>query len=89
MLCGLFGPSSGTAYVNGLNIRNSMDEIHLSMGLCPQFDILFDDLTCREHLLFYARIKGIPISQEAAHVERLLNAVGLSKKNLKNRSPLV
>jgi len=88
MLTGLFGPSGGTAYVNGLDIRNQMDEIHLSMGLCPQFDILFDDLTCREHLLLYSRIKGIPWAKEGEHVEQLLKMVGLSSSDLKGRSPL-
>jgi ABC-type multidrug transport system ATPase subunit len=88
MLCGLFSPSSGTAFVNGYDIRTNMDDIHLSMGLCPQFDILFGDLTCREHLLFYARIKGVPISQERQHVEELLRAVGLDGGTLNRKSPL-
>ena len=29
------------------------------LGLCPQFDCLWEDLTVQEHLLLYARIKGI------------------------------
>ena len=29
------------------------------IGYCPQFDALFDELTAREHLLLYARIKGV------------------------------
>ena len=89
MLCGLFGPTAGTAFVNGYDITYEMDAIRMSMGLCPQFDILFDDLTCREHLLFYARIKGMPIAQEKQHVEELLTMVGLSANDLKGRSPLV
>ena len=27
-------------------------------GVCPQFDLLWPDLTAREHLQLYARIKG-------------------------------
>ena len=37
------------------------------MGFCPQFDSIFDLLTAREHLMLYARIKGI--------VEKDLNRV--------------
>ena len=29
------------------------------VGYCPQFDAFFDTMTVREHLEFYARIKGI------------------------------
>jgi len=34
------------------------------MGVCPQFDILWPDLTVEEHLLFYARLKGISPNDE-------------------------
>ena len=29
------------------------------MGVCPQHDVLWSDLTAREHLLFYGRLKGL------------------------------
>jgi ATP-binding cassette subfamily A (ABC1) protein 1/ATP-binding cassette subfamily A (ABC1) protein 3 len=28
------------------------------MGVCPQFDVLWPELSGREHLLLYGRIKG-------------------------------
>ena len=28
------------------------------MGVCPQFDILWDELTIREHLTLFSRIKS-------------------------------
>ena len=37
-MIGLSIPSSGTAYVEGLDIRKDMDQIHLYMGVCPQFE---------------------------------------------------
>lgn len=37
-MIGLSIPSSGTAYVEGLDIRKDMDQIHLLMGVCPQFE---------------------------------------------------
>ena len=30
-----------------------------SMGVCPQHDTLFDELTVREHLTFFAGLKGV------------------------------
>ena len=35
-----------------------MDTIRKSLGVCPQHNVLFDELTVNEHLWFYARLKG-------------------------------
>lgn len=32
-------------------------------GICPQQDILYDELTCFEHLELYSSIKGIQKDQ--------------------------
>ena len=54
---GLYTPTSGTAIINGYDIRSNMDQIRHSLGICPQHNILFDRLTVREHLKFFARLK--------------------------------
>nr|GEV78910.1 ABC transporter A family member 7 [Tanacetum cinerariifolium] len=59
MMIGLIKPSSGTAYVQGLDIRSNMDQIYANMGVCPQHDLLWETLTGREHLLFYGRLKNL------------------------------
>jgi ABC-type multidrug transport system ATPase subunit len=47
------------------------------MGVCPQFDTLWMDLTCEETLLFYARLKGVAAKDENEHVLQSLTMVGL------------
>jgi len=47
--------------------------------VCPQHDILWDDLTIEEHLLFYARIKGIPPEKEQEAVQKAMDTVSLTK----------
>lgn len=42
ILTGLFPPSTGTAIINGMDIRYQMDGIRQQLGLCPQHNILFD-----------------------------------------------
>lgn len=37
-------------------------------GICPQHNILYDELTCREHLILFAGIKGVPVGQITANV---------------------
>ncbi|KAM9165595.1 ATP-binding cassette sub-family A member 13 [Pangshura tecta] len=58
MLTGLYSPSSGTIIINGRDIRTDLDAIRMEMGVCPQYDVLFDTLTVREHLLFYGSVKA-------------------------------
>ena len=48
------------------------------MGVCPQFNILWDSMTVREHMLFYARLKGVTISHESEHVDHMLSDLGLT-----------
>ncbi len=59
MLTGMFSPTSGTAFLNKHDIRSDIDLARKSLGLCPQHNILFDDLTVREHLIFFCRLKGV------------------------------
>ncbi|XAR65460.1 Sulfate-transporting ATPase [Bertholletia excelsa] len=77
MMIGLIKPSSGAAYVNGLEIRTQMDKIYTSMGVCPQHDLLWETLTGREHLLFYGRLKNLKGAALTQAVEESLKSVNL------------
>ncbi|CAI9112239.1 OLC1v1012658C1 [Oldenlandia corymbosa var. corymbosa] len=77
MMTGLIKPSSGTAYVGGLDIRNQMSSIYTSMGVCPQHDLLWETLTGREHLLFYGRLKNLKGAALTQAVEDSLKSVNL------------
>ncbi|KAL6969076.1 Phospholipid-transporting ATPase abca7 [Sarracenia purpurea var. burkii] len=77
MMIGLIKPSSGMAYVQGLDIRTQMNEIYTSMGVCPQHDLLWENLTGREHLLFYGRLKNLKGSALYQAVEDSLKSVNL------------
>lgn len=52
-------PTTGTAILNKHDIRTDIDLARQSLGLCPQHNILFDELTVREHLIFFCRLKGV------------------------------
>ena len=52
-----------------------MSDIHHHLGVCPQFDIQYPELTAEEHLLFYARLKGVKIGKATAVVKRALKQV--------------
>ena len=44
-------------YGDVLSAAGGMDRIRANMGVCPQFDILWGELTGREHMLLYGSIK--------------------------------
>ncbi|KAJ4824172.1 hypothetical protein Tsubulata_011903 [Turnera subulata] len=77
MMIGLTQPSSGTAYIEGMDIRTNMDWIYTSMGVCPQHDLLWETLTGREHLLFYGRLKNLKGAELEQAVEESLKSVNL------------
>lgn len=56
MFLGMLNMTSGSIRINGKDTRNNMDEIRKSLGLCPQHNLLFTDLTVGEHLLFFAKV---------------------------------
>ncbi|ORY27578.1 hypothetical protein BCR33DRAFT_725456, partial [Rhizoclosmatium globosum] len=59
ILTGIYPASFGNALLAGFDIKADASEICKVMGICPQFDILWEELTIEEHLYFYARLKGI------------------------------
>ncbi|KAF9911846.1 hypothetical protein EC991_002149 [Linnemannia zychae] len=79
LLTGLYEPSRGVASVAGANIRTEMSLVHSRMGVCPQHDILWGDLTIADHLLFYSRLRGVPPSLEQQSVDYAIASVSLTK----------
>eukprot|EP01130_Rhizamoeba_saxonica_P016314 TRINITY_DN7523_c0_g1_i1.p1 TRINITY_DN7523_c0_g1~~TRINITY_DN7523_c0_g1_i1.p1 ORF type:complete len:975 (-),score=216.56 TRINITY_DN7523_c0_g1_i1:41-2965(-) len=77
MLCGYLRPSTGSAEILGLDLQSKVDEIHLEMGVCPQDNVLWDDLTGPEHLEFYGRLKGLKGSHLKQRIKVRLQEVNL------------
>lgn len=51
-----------------------------SLGLCPQHDILFDELTVEEHLDFFCKLKGYPSHLVRVETDRMVKALQLENK---------
>jgi len=85
MMVGFLTPSGGTAFIEGLDILNQMNEIYPMMGVCPQHDLLWDTMTAREHLLFYGRLKGLCKNDLREAADKALKSVNLFNNNVGNK----
>ena len=59
MLTGMVVPTSSYVVVNGNNLINDMSKVRKNIGICLQHDYLFPLLTVKEHVEFFATVKGI------------------------------
>ncbi|KAI9916016.1 hypothetical protein PsorP6_007033 [Peronosclerospora sorghi] len=80
MLTGLIPPTSGDATLYGRSIQERSNELRQIMGVCPQHDVLFNELTVEEHLLLFGTMKRVPSESLQAEVERMIREVGLVEK---------
>jgi ATP-binding cassette subfamily A (ABC1) protein 3 len=58
MLIGLIDPTEGSATFDGYEIFKDMNRLREDLGVCPQHNILFSELTVREHLEIFCALKG-------------------------------
>ncbi|KAI4319131.1 hypothetical protein MLD38_032767 [Melastoma candidum] len=80
-LTGIMPVTAGDALIYGYSIRSSvgMSNIRKIIGVCPQFDILWDLLSGEEHLYLFATIKGLPSASVKPVVEKSLADVRLTE----------
>ncbi|VDK64160.1 unnamed protein product [Onchocerca ochengi] len=77
ILTGLLQSTSGAVFVYGLNFQKYMRTIRSFIGICPQYNILFDKLTVTEQLKFYGALKGIPENRLNDEVYETVENLGL------------
>jgi ABC-type sugar transport system ATPase subunit len=68
----MMNQTSGDAVINGLSIKTEMSAIRANLGICPQFDVLWPNLTVKEHLTLYASFAGMPKHMIPSEVGGLL-----------------
>ena len=80
MLTGTLSPTSGTAWIRGKNIHTNMPEIRRDLGVCPQHNALYPELTVMQHLTMFATFKGVAGRDVRAAAEKMIQEVGLTEK---------
>ncbi|XP_073516410.1 ABC-type organic anion transporter ABCA8-like isoform X4 [Phyllobates terribilis] len=80
ILSGMSASTSGSAAIYNHQLSNIQDleGIQRRIGFCPQSDIKFDQLTVREHLELFSRIKGVAARDVASEVGRILSDLDMT-----------
>jgi ABC-type multidrug transport system ATPase subunit len=77
IMYGVSPPTAGEAFIFGMNVRTQMGEIRKILGVCPQFDILFSDMSAKEHIELFCGIKGIARTEMLQVMEERLKHMKL------------
>ncbi|KAI8419769.1 LOW QUALITY PROTEIN: hypothetical protein MSG28_008435, partial [Choristoneura fumiferana] len=80
IISGLIGASAGTVLVNGMDTSLSREEVRSQLGLCPQHNLHFADLTVKEHVVFFGLLKGGKWSQVKEDSRELLKLLNMLDK---------
>ncbi len=80
LLVGLLTPTRGKAIVLGKDVTKDINYIRERVALLPQEAGIYERLTARENLVYYGGFYGIPEEELHKRADRLLDLVGLRKK---------
>jgi ABC-type multidrug transport system ATPase subunit len=73
----LLNPTARDIRLLNHSILSDSSPIHRYVGVCPQFDVLWDEFTVQEHLTFQCRQKGLQGPAVYSEVQRVANLVSL------------
>src|SRR5512138_1367226 len=80
MLCGLMKPTEGTARLMGIDVSTDPEGVKPHIGYMSQKFALYDDLTVRENLEFYAGVYDVPRNIERERLAMVLRMAGLETR---------
>jgi sodium transport system ATP-binding protein len=79
MVLGLLRPTSGEASIAGFGSSKDPDEVKRRVGLVSAGTGLYQGLTVREMLLFFADLYAVPLAQAKAELGHLARLLGLEE----------
>lgn len=80
MLSGLLKIDQGEMFVDGLSVAKDTIEVKRKIGLVPQDLAIFESLSARENVTFFAKLYGLRGKLLKTRVDEALEFVGLSDR---------
>ncbi len=80
LLCGLSKSTAGVIRVGGWELPGETHAVRAQIGLVSHKPLLYENLSARENLAFFAHLYNLPTAQIEGRMNDLLQQVGLSKR---------
>ncbi|MGB8215269.1 MAG: ABC transporter ATP-binding protein [Anaerolineales bacterium] len=77
ILLGLMKPTTGEAFVLGLNSATQTKAVHARVGYMSQQFTLYNDLTARQNIRFYGGVHGLSARELRQRIPEILSMAGL------------
>lgn len=84
-MTGKLNPNQGNLKIFGYAFANVFTVKQL-IGVVPQFDVFFDDMTVQEHLELVAHLHNVPRNERGRLVKDIAERVGLSRDAFQHRA---
>ena len=81
MIVGLLAPTSGTIEVLGKNMMKHSTELKRHIGYLPEESPLYENMTVREYLKFFAELYRLPGAKARERIESLLDSLNLEGRD--------
>jgi ABC-2 type transport system ATP-binding protein len=81
MIAGLIQPTSGQVLIMGKDMAKESTAIKRFIGYLPEESPLYENLTPREYLLFFAELYDLPRQHAQARMDELLASLNLMEKD--------
>ena len=83
MLCGILAPTSGDAFIGGINVIKNPNAVKKNIGYMSQKFSLYNDLTVEENIFFFGGIYGLNGPELKERMRWILKIANLNgKENL-------
>lgn len=82
-MCGYLKPAEGAVYINGIDLYRNFDSLKKIIGYVPQADIVYDNLSLYDMLLYAAKLRlprDISDEEREAAINRAIYTVELTQK---------
>lgn len=80
IITGFLNWDEGDVFINKYNVKTKTKLARKSISLCPQHNVLYDELSPSEHLRLYSVIKGESSFRIEYDIGQMLDKLQLTKK---------